>query len=595
MLGARAGRGGAGAFGSAAAGDAADAAAFFLIAVGYKTPWTAIASLLHQLADSHGGGVLLQLNLAYLVPSLPLLAVHAAAADALERRLGLPRAVLARLGAGLCGLAALALALPAACGSLPSLLAATAAVGCSYALAFGTSQALVTHFAAASQRALSAGFVACGGVVLAADVWIKRGAPNYDAAGVAVLFRVVAAAALLGWAAAAALVRRHRRRLDAAGAQRSGRAGAAARGGGGGLLGGPSDGGGRSSGGAHIISLATAAAPRPGGGLGLRHHGPGGLPEAAPAAEAGLAAQPHPGAERAPAHGRPGSGRGSHPRRARLAAWSRAGCAAAVQLGAQLRLGAALWPAVVGLGLSVWSSMVAFPFFTFVPRSGALGERLPQVLFYSRLLGDVGGRLVPVPGLHLASGRAVAAAGAAKACALLLLLPALLSPRIVGGDWALSALVFAYWVSSGAINTAALLAAPRLAVAAAASAGGGRRLLGLPALDGGEADVPWHDAKARGISGAGVRARAGGLMALVFQASCLGGLLAAWALQSAMLAGWGRPALGGGPWPGSGAAAAAAAAVSVASSGGTAAAALQPGAAAAAAAGGAAAALPDVT
>jgi hypothetical protein len=60
--------------------------------------------------------------------------------------------------------------------------------------------------------------------------------------------------------------------------------------------------------------------------------------------------------------------------------------AAAAQLQLLLRIAASIWPAAVGLLLSVGSSMLAFPFFTFVPLSGTFGERLPQVTAMKRRL-----------------------------------------------------------------------------------------------------------------------------------------------------------------------------------------------------------------
>jgi hypothetical protein len=41
--------------------------------VAYKTPWTAISSLLGQLAADHGPRSLLALNLCYFLPPMPLL------------------------------------------------------------------------------------------------------------------------------------------------------------------------------------------------------------------------------------------------------------------------------------------------------------------------------------------------------------------------------------------------------------------------------------------------------------------------------------------------------------------------------------------
>jgi hypothetical protein len=43
------------------------------------------------------------------------------------------------------------------------------------------------------------------------------------------------------------------------------------------------------------------------------------------------------------------------------------------------KLGLRIWPAWLGLLLSVGSSMLAFPFFTYVPSDGTWGQRLPEV------------------------------------------------------------------------------------------------------------------------------------------------------------------------------------------------------------------------
>lgn len=59
-------------------GAAAAPLAFFLIAIAFKSPWTAISSLLGQLASAHGPRSLLALNLAYFLPPMPVLAAMSA-------------------------------------------------------------------------------------------------------------------------------------------------------------------------------------------------------------------------------------------------------------------------------------------------------------------------------------------------------------------------------------------------------------------------------------------------------------------------------------------------------------------------------------
>jgi hypothetical protein len=65
--------------------------------VAYKVPWTAISSLLGQFSVQFGDPqVLLYLNLAYLLPSIPALMIHSSFQNKLETSLGVPRAALIR-------------------------------------------------------------------------------------------------------------------------------------------------------------------------------------------------------------------------------------------------------------------------------------------------------------------------------------------------------------------------------------------------------------------------------------------------------------------------------------------------------------------
>ena len=155
--------------------------------VAYKVPWTAISSLLGQLSRRYGPQVgagegqaegqkvashgpmplppppptplqvLLQLNLAYMVPAAPILLLQSLATDRLDAHLGPARSAAARLTAGYAGLAVLCVAFPWAAAARWTLLAATGAVGCCYALAFGTSYQLAARFPAAATVALTTG------------------------------------------------------------------------------------------------------------------------------------------------------------------------------------------------------------------------------------------------------------------------------------------------------------------------------------------------------------------------------------------------------------------------------------------------------
>jgi hypothetical protein len=68
-----------------------------LLQVAYKVPWTAVSSLLGQFSVQFNQPViLLWLNLAYFLPSVPALLLHSSLQDRLELWLGLPRAAMAR-------------------------------------------------------------------------------------------------------------------------------------------------------------------------------------------------------------------------------------------------------------------------------------------------------------------------------------------------------------------------------------------------------------------------------------------------------------------------------------------------------------------
>ncbi len=69
---------------------------FFTISLCYKLPWNSISSLLAQYGKIYGPDVLLQLNIAYFFPSIPVLVLQTMLNDVMDRRLGLPLAALLR-------------------------------------------------------------------------------------------------------------------------------------------------------------------------------------------------------------------------------------------------------------------------------------------------------------------------------------------------------------------------------------------------------------------------------------------------------------------------------------------------------------------
>lgn len=113
----------------------------------YKLAWTAVSSLLSQFSKQYGPQVLLQLNIAYFLPSIPVLVLQTFGNDAMDRRLGgRSRGALLRFLLGLGGLVALTASFPSVATSHRQLLAVTAAIGVAYGVAFGTSYQLAPCF-----------------------------------------------------------------------------------------------------------------------------------------------------------------------------------------------------------------------------------------------------------------------------------------------------------------------------------------------------------------------------------------------------------------------------------------------------------------
>lgn len=179
-----------------------------------------------------------------------------------------------------------------------------------------------------------------------------------------------------------------------------------------------------------------------------------------------------------------------------------------------------------------------------------------QILFYARLLGDILGRMVP-PAWQLSSSSSVLSAAFLKTKLLVVLVPGILNPNLVGGDLCLAALVAGNWFMSGYINTGAYLLAPRLATHEASGVtGSGSKGRGLSCCW-----WPWgfrrhakgptkgHHSHQRsrqqgGGVGAGggldalgpaaLRSKAGAVMSFCFQTSCFLGLMAAWVVQEVL-------------------------------------------------------------
>jgi hypothetical protein len=179
---------------------------------------------------------------------------------------------------------------------------------------------------------------------------------------------------------------------------------------------------------------------------------------------------------------------------------------------------------------------------------------LLQILFYARLLGDILGRMVPAS-WQLRSSKALLSAAFLKTKLLVVLVPAILQPSMVGGDLCLAALVTINWWLSGYINTSAYLLAPRLATLELTSDAqlGAKSGLHHGKKRGSGFGWLWfwgssrrarlasgkdHGGSTRRDSGAlervgstALRSKAGAVMSFCFQTSCFLGLLGAWLVQ----------------------------------------------------------------
>ncbi|GIM01280.1 hypothetical protein Vretimale_6080 [Volvox reticuliferus] len=164
------------------------------------------------------------------------------------------------------------------------------------------------------------------------------------------------------------------------------------------------------------------------------------------------------------------------------------------------------WKIMLGFTVDVTLLYIVFPFFTYVPTSGWLGDSLPQVLFYARLFTDLAGRLLPRRrALQLRSGTAIlilaaiSTAAGALFFAYILAPPHLVAraPRLLRNDAVPLALVVFLWLAGGYTNTMSNMLAPSLVA---------------PCLAG----------------------RASALMALLFNVAHIGGLIIAAAMAAAI-------------------------------------------------------------
>ncbi|GIL58218.1 hypothetical protein Vafri_13282 [Volvox africanus] len=478
---------------------------FFLISVSYKLAWTAISSLLSQYSKVYGPDILLQLNVAYFFPSIPVLMLQAMLNDRMDRHLGLPIGALLRFTLGLGGLVGLTRYFPTlTAGSEQALLIMTVLVGISYGIAFGTSYQIASKFTAGSTVALTTGFVSSGPVVLLLDLALKRGT-YYTDEGLEQLFKWVAIITAGGLLSAALLVLGSWRMLTASAPHRVElkvpyKA--------------PGYGGGGKDGNSAAHSYERATGPyvrhrsdqlyestSGGGPFGQTMNGAHG-----PYVHGGHHAITLDFSSANDNHHQRYSVSSNHSHQNQHQVFQMAASADSSIAGHSgdeskmtkkdlplLQLMARIFPAAMCITISVGTSMLIFPFFTYMTSTGLLGERLAQVLFYIRLVGDILGRLVPRR-LQTTTVRNLMFWAVVKLAMVPLLFGCIFTPHFVGGDITSMVVVALFWVLSGYLNTCSYLVAPTL--------------------------VP-----------PGQKSRASGLMTVAFQSACFGALLLAFAVQ----------------------------------------------------------------
>lgn len=517
---------------------------FVVLSVAYTSVWLAVSSQLGYYRKLHGPQVLLQLNLAYFLPSIPLLVLSAYLDRSLEKRFGVARTILGRLLVGLLGYGFVCASFPFQPSTIYWLLSSTVALGLFGGVAFSASYQLVARFANKNVIALGLGCSASGPLVLALQVALGMG-PTPTRAQLTCLYEVIAAVIVAGLWAAVSLLLRHWDAVEASGREGAGAAScepsahpaspvreglaepllaaldaaSATEQGGSGAVAIPSAFAASASGTAGIAqdsprspsppgSLGSSLAgvqlspPRPllrGASVPPMLHYSAVEPFASPfltddseypaesfhrasdsfrfavsssardldfslpavrhqdGTSASLAGAPPPPAQTATEQQQQQQQR-QHKPDAR-----KTGVAAAGRGGATRKVLVAIWAPLLALFLSSTIALTVFPFFTYVPSSGWLGDSLPKVLFFSRIFADILGRFLPrLRPLAAEAPATVLAAALAKLACVPAFFLYLKSGRRWHSDAAAVAFIAGVWVLGGYINTQANLMAPKL-------------------------------------------------------------------------------------------------------------------------------------
>ncbi|GAX74520.1 hypothetical protein CEUSTIGMA_g1969.t1 [Chlamydomonas eustigma] len=139
---------------------------FFFISVGYMMTWVLITSELGYYSKRFGPQILLQLNFAFYIPSIPVLLLSGQMEKFLDHRFGKIESMAIRLVSSLAGNLAICASFPFTTKTHDTLLWTVVMLGIVSAIAFSTSYQLVQWFRHADIIALGIGTVGSGPLVL---------------------------------------------------------------------------------------------------------------------------------------------------------------------------------------------------------------------------------------------------------------------------------------------------------------------------------------------------------------------------------------------------------------------------------------------
>lgn len=464
--------------------------------------WLAVSSELGYYRTLYGPQVLLWLNIAYCTPSIPLLIFQSFFDERLEARLGVARTIFIRLLLGLIGYGLLAACFPFLPINIWALLSVVVALGLFSSIAFSASYQLVARFANKNTIALGLGCSASGPLVLMLQLilGISGSGPTHHQE--LALYFIITSLVGLGLWATVSLLMRHWFAIEETGAAQAVAVETEN------VEDEEVPGTGLST------PLAPALGSIPGSpkprGYTLVHHAslppllaytllepfdtwlpdeqeqwgspvyahqssrrPWMLDEGLPQREADFSLTQGRGGQLSrsfSAMSRPvghASGDGVEDAHRMLSGPSEQIEPDILEQGRGrwhvVRVVWCIWPALTSISIQSGISLTLFPFFTYVPSSGYLGDSFPKVLFFSRIFADVFGRILPrVRVLSPTSIWPILVVALVKVVAEPLFFLYIKSPASWHSDIAILIYVSLMWMGSGFVNTGANMLAPRM-------------------------------------------------------------------------------------------------------------------------------------